>query len=77
MKKYKTEMDKGRVRLEEGLRRELYSYIESIRTRMDAQFIKFDALIQQEESDLKSLTQDLKAVQIDLGNIRKAILKAI
>ena len=76
MKQYKSEMEKGRKRLQEDLTRELYGYIESIQSRMDEQFARFDALIQQETLDLTSLVGDLNIIQIDLGNIRKSVEKA-
>ncbi|MEP6795588.1 MAG: dynamin family protein [Saprospiraceae bacterium] len=77
VRQYKSEMDKGRKRLQEELTRELYAYIDSIKSKMDSQFIKFDALIQQEATDLTSLTSNLNSIQIDLGNIRKSVQSAI
>ena len=77
MRQYKSEMEKGRKLLLDGLTRELYSYIDGIRNRMDDQFLKFDALLQQETNELASLTRDLNAIRIDLKNIQTVIEKAI
>ncbi|MDQ3015875.1 MAG: dynamin family protein [Bacteroidota bacterium] len=73
LKQYRTEMDKGRDRLEQELKLELYSYVESIKTRMNEQFARFDAHLQQESTDLTSLVSDLDKIRIDLGNIKKVI----
>ena len=77
MKQYKSEMEKGRKLLQDGLTRELHSYIDGIRNRMDDQFLKFDALLQQETDELGYLTRDLSTIQIDLKNIQTAIDKAL
>ncbi len=73
LKQYKTEMDKGRTRLEQELKLELYAYVESIKTRMNDQFARFDALIQQEASELGVLVSDLDKIRMDLGNIKKLV----
>ncbi len=73
IKNYKAEMEKGRGRLQQDLRLELYTYIESIKSRMDEQFKKFDELLQHETYELSSLIGDLDKIRIDLGNIRKAV----
>ncbi len=73
LKQYKTEMDKGRNRLEQELKLELYAYVESIKTRMNDQFSKFDALIQQEASELGVLVSDLDKIRMDLGDIKKLV----
>lgn len=77
MKQYKAEMKKGKMKLEEELTRELYTYVEGIKTKMDAQFSKFDTLIQQETNELSTLTDNLKSIRIDLENIRLSVQKAI
>jgi hypothetical protein len=76
LKQYRKEMDKGRTRLHQDLVQELYNYIETLKTRMNGQFKKFDDLIEQESSDLKSLQSDLTSIQTDIGNIRKTVMKA-
>lgn len=70
LKNYKVEMDKGRRRLEQDLKIELYSYIESLKTRMDEQFKNFDMLLEQETNEVSSLIYDIDKIRIDLGNIR-------
>ncbi len=72
IKQYKAEMQKGRNRLEQDLKLELYTYTESIKFRMDEQFKKFDELLEQETNDLSSLINDLYKIRIDLENIQKA-----
>jgi len=76
LKQYRKEMDKGRTRLHQELVQELYNYIETLKTRMNDQFKKFDDLIELESSELKSLQGDLTAIQTDIGNIRKTVVKA-
>lgn len=73
LRQYRSEMEKGRRRLEQELKLELYRYIESIRTRMDYQFKKFDDLLEIETSELSSLIGDLDKIRIDLGNITKEV----
>ena len=73
LKQYRSEMDKGRNRLEQELKLELYAYVESIKTRMNDQFARFDALIQQESSDLGILVSDLDKIRMDLGNIKRLV----
>ena len=76
LKQYRQEMEKGRKRLQLELTQELYAYIESLKTKMDDQFRKFDELIRQESEDLARLHQDLKSLTIDLENTRKAVTRA-
>jgi hypothetical protein len=76
LRQYRKEMDKGRDRLHLELVQELYSYIETLKTRMNDQFKKFDDLIEQESTDLKALQAELAAIQAEIGNIRKAVVKA-
>jgi len=76
LRQYRKEMDKGRDRLHLELVQELYSYIETLKTRMNDQFKRFDDLIELETSDLKSLQSDLNVIQTDIGNIRKVVVKA-
>ena len=73
IRNYKAEMEKGRRRLEQDLKLELYSYIESLKTRMDEQFRKFDELLQVETTEVSSLAGDLDKIRIDLANIRKRV----
>jgi ribosome biogenesis GTPase A len=76
MKQYRSEMEKGRKRLQQELATELYAYIETLKSKMNDQFTKFDDLIQQETVELTALQLDLKAVKTDLENIKKAVLRA-
>ncbi len=77
MRQYRSEMEKGRVRLEKELTDELYAYIDSIKTKMNNQFLNFDSLIQLETGELTTLQQDLTAMKNDLEKIRKSVEKAI
>jgi GTPase SAR1 family protein len=77
LKQYKAEMEKGRKKLEDELKVELYNYIENIKTRMDDQFSNFDKLIRQESSDLGLFNSELRSIKIDLNNIRKSVNAAI
>ena len=76
LKQYRSEMEKGRKRLHEELSNELYSYIDSLKAKMNDQFKKFDDLIQQETDELTALVQDLKIVNVDLENIKKVVSRA-
>ena len=76
MKQYRTEMEKGRKRLQEELSSELYSYIDTLKSKMNDQFKKFDDLIQLETDELASLQQDLKTITVDLENIQKVVSRA-
>jgi DNA repair exonuclease SbcCD ATPase subunit len=76
MKQYRSEMDKGRKRLQEELATELYAYIETLKAKMDEQFKKFDDLIELETSELDTLQKDLKSIKTDLENIQKVVARA-
>ncbi len=76
MRQYKSEMEKGRKRLQEELSTELYSYIDSLKSRMNDQFKKFDDLITLETAELSALQQDLHHIGIDLDHIQKAVSRA-
>lgn len=76
MKQYRTEMEKGRKRLQEELSSELYTYIDTLKSKMNDQFKKFDDLIQLETDELASLQQDLKTIKVDLENIQKVVSRA-
>jgi hypothetical protein len=76
MKQYRTEMEKGRKRLQAELSTELYTYIDTLKSKMNDQFKKFDDLIQLETEELASLQQDLKTVKVDLENIQKVVSRA-
>lgn len=73
LKQYRAEMDKGRQRLEQELKLELYAYVESIKTRMNDQFVKFDSHIRQEKKELGELVGELGGVRMDLDNILQRI----
>ena len=73
LKQYKAEMEKGKIRLQQELKTELYSYVERIKSGMDSQFKKFDELLQIETSELSSLMQDLDKIRFDLVNIQKSV----
>lgn len=73
IRQYKTEMEKGRNRLEQELKLELYAYIENLKSRMSGHFKKFDDLIKQETYELSSLIQDLDKIRVDLHQIQSSI----
>ncbi len=73
LKQYRSEMDKGRNRLQDELSKELYSYIETLKVKMGAQFKRLDDLITHETSELSDLQQNLSTIRIDLDGIRKII----
>lgn len=76
MRQYKSEMEKGRKRLQEELSTELYAYIDSLKSRMNDQFKKFDDLISLETVELSALQQELHLLGIDLDHIQKAVSRA-
>jgi hypothetical protein len=73
LKQYKAEMEKGRKRLEQELKLELYTYLESIRARINEHFRKFDNLLQMESDELAILVNDLGKIAADLANIKRSI----
>lgn len=76
LRQYRKEMDKGRDRLHLELLQELYNYIETLKTRMNEQFKKFDDLIAQETNELKTLKTDLAGIEAEIVNIRRTVVKA-
>ena len=76
LRQYRSEMDKGRKRLQEELSAELYSYIDSLREKMNDQFRKLDDLIRTETEELGQLQQDLGTIRTDLENIQSAVSRA-
>lgn len=77
MKRYRSEIGKGRERLQSELSTELYSYIETLKHRMNDQFKKFDELIALETTELSALQQEMKTIRIDLENIRQQVSRAV
>jgi hypothetical protein len=73
IKQYREEMNKGRNRLEQELKLELYAYIEQLKTRMSGHFKKFDDLLRQETMDLTSLIDDLDKIRTDLKQIELSV----
>lgn len=73
IKQYREEMTKGRNRLEQELKLELYAYIEQLKTRMSSHFKKFDDLLRQETVDLNSLIDDLDKIRTDLKQIELSV----
>lgn len=73
IRQYNTEMEKGRNRLEQELKLELYTYIESIKTRMEAHFGKFDELLRHEMLELSTLIDDLGKIRNELLLIEKEL----
>lgn len=76
IRQYRSEMDKGRKRLQQELSTELYAYIETLKNKMNEQFRKFDDLIALETDELIALQQDLNTIKIDLENSRKVVARA-
>lgn len=77
MRQYRSEMEKGRVRLQQELTDELYAYIESLKVKMNQQFANFDNLISIETTELTSLQKDLTGIKTDLEKIKKEVIKAV
>ncbi len=77
MRQYRSEMDKGHTRLKKELTDELYAYIETIRIKMNNQFLNFDALIQKETEELTGLQQDLSGMKTELERVKKVVEKAV
>lgn len=71
LKQFRSEMDKGKVRLKDELHSSLYSYIESIKSRMEKQFKHFDELLEKEKTELGGLVTDLNGIESDLNQFRK------
>jgi hypothetical protein len=76
MRQYRREMEKGRDRLHEELISELYSYIETLKIRMEEQFKKFDDLLAVETTELQSLQQESLSISNELEQIKKMVTKA-
>lgn len=76
MKQYRNEMEKGRKRLQEELSTELYSYIDTLKDKMNSQFARFDELIETETRELEALQHVLQSAATDLENIRKTVQRA-
>ena len=76
MKQYRSEMEKGRKRLQDELSTELYTYIDILKEKMNSQFGRFDELIEMETRELKELQQVLHSGTTDLENIRKTVQRA-
>ena len=73
IRQYNTEMEKGRNRLEQELKLELYTYIERIKTRMEAHFGKFDELLRHEMLELSTLIDELSTIRNELLQIEKEL----
>lgn len=73
IRQYKEEMEKGRNRLEQELKLELYAYIETLKSKMAGHFKKFDDLLNLEKQELASLFGDLNSIKSDLAYIQTAV----
>lgn len=76
LRQYRSEMDKGRKRLQEELSTELYAYIDHLKARMNDQFKKLDDFIAVETEELDRLRHELSSIRTDLENIQKAVARA-
>lgn len=73
MRQYRSEMEKGRKRLQQELAAALYTYIDTLKVKMNAQFQKFDDFIASETSELETLQKELKQIKLDLEKIKKVV----
>ncbi len=71
LKGYRTEIEKGRVRLTEEISEKLKNYIRNIKVKIDSNFTKFDHLIETEESQINHLLDRYENIENQLGNIEK------
>lgn len=71
LKQFRAEMDNGKNRLQNELHDSLYAYIESIKGRMEKQFLHFDELLEKEKVELQTLTGEMNGIEADLGQFKK------
>lgn len=73
IRQYKEEMNKGRNRLEQELKLELYTYIETLKVKMGSHFQRFDDLLKLEKEELGILIGGLEGIKSDLARIQTSI----
>jgi GTPase SAR1 family protein len=71
---YRTEIARGRAKLNEEITENLHRYIRHIKQRIDHNFDAFDRLIASEEEAISSIGQRLDASQAELDGLRNELL---
>jgi predicted ribosome quality control (RQC) complex YloA/Tae2 family protein len=69
---YRSEIDKGRIRMEGEVSDKLKNYILNIKKKIDANFNKFDQLIEDEEKQITHLNTRHEFIASRLDEIEKA-----
>lgn len=73
---YNQEIQKGRDQLENELKEKLGLYISNIKQRINANFTNFDALLYQEENQVKLLNEKRNALDNRLLNMKRELINA-
>ena len=68
---YRTEINKGRIRMEGEVSDKLKNYIQTIKKKIDANFNKFDQLIEDEEKQILHLNSRYEYIGTRLDEIEK------
>ncbi len=71
VKEFEEEIAKGRGTLEEEVQRNLGAYVKEIRTKIDNNFLEFDAFVNKERSNLAEVTESFNEIQQKFDGIKK------
>ena len=73
LKNYRDEVGKGRERLSAEVTERLKIYIKNIKSKIEANFINFDAMLQNESEQVKLITTKHDGIKNRLENLEKEI----
>lgn len=70
---YRSEIEKGRVKLKEELEEKLRLYIHTIKQKIDGNFVGFDAMINNESEQIRLLSAQYEAIFQQLNVMKKEL----
>ncbi len=73
IKKYESEVLKGRERIEIEVTEKLNNYTNKIKNRIDDNFMKFDQLLEDEKQTIEHLESEFERIQKSIGEIRMEV----
>lgn len=72
--KFREEIKKGRVKIEQEVSEKLKEYTHGIKTKIDNNFYQLDLLLNHEEKMLQELNQDMKGITSDLLDVQNKLV---
>ena len=77
IKKYETEVDKGREKIREEVSRKLNNYTRNIKEKIDDNFVRFDSLLQEEQETIDHFESEHERINTSITKLKQEVQGAL